>query len=154
VLILLEDVAEIDPRVLAVGALTESRRDELRLDSERVERLLAPSQVRMRSTLGDLSEGTQWWRALPPLGWVVTAPPPVQRIALAEALDQIRHAHLWSSLEDRRRAVAIARRVMHPLATRVDDVLARRYDWWLRRVGPALEQPAPEAPRGRAPSGA
>jgi hypothetical protein len=175
VLILLEDVAEIDPRVLAVGALTESRRDELRLDSERVERLLAPSQVRMRSTLGDLSEGTQWWRALPPLGWgdvsseahdrerlrderrledLVTAPPPVQRIALAEALDQIRHAHLWSSLEDRRRAVAIARRVMHPLATRVDDVLARRYDWWLRRVGPALEQPAPEAPRGRAPSGA
>jgi hypothetical protein len=85
---------------------------------------------------------------------MLVAPLPLQRIILAEALDQLRHAHLWSSVAERKRAVAIARRVLHPLATRVDEVLARRYGWWLRRVGPALERPAPDGARGRAPSGA
>jgi hypothetical protein len=44
--------------------------------------------------------------------------------------------------------------VLHPLASRVDETLARRYGWWLRRVGPALQHPTPETLRGRAPSGA
>jgi len=160
VLILVEDVRENDPRVLAVGALAESRRDELRLEPDEVARLLASG--------GDPAEELEWWRALPALGWkgvpsegqadewsyderlledLVIAPPPVQRIALAEGLDQIRHAHLWSSPADRQRAAAIARRVLHPLATRVDETLARRYGWWLRRVGPALERTAPDSPR-------
>ena len=163
VLILAEDLRERDARVLAVGALAESRLRELRADAGAVERILVSDD------LG--AEGLEWWRALPSLGWegvppegqthderlledLVAAPLPVQRATLSEALDQIRHAHLWTSPTQQRRAVAIARRVMHPLATRVDDTLARRYGWWLRRVGPALDRLEPEAARGRAPSSA
>jgi hypothetical protein len=184
VLILTDDVGEADPRVLAVGALAESRLSEFRVDTEVTERILASDGV------GD--DGIEWWRALPSLRWesvptegqadaqarsderavqevraqdervrderlledLVIATLPVQRVALSEALDQIRHAHLWKVLSQRRRAAAIARRVLHPLATRVDPTLARRYGWWLRRVGPALERPTTGAAKDRAPSGA
>jgi hypothetical protein len=174
VLILVEDVKEQDARVLAVGAMAESRRDDLRLGAEEAALVLASGE--------NPGEALAWWRALPALGWkgvhfvgradgrsdeseigghddrlledLVIAPLPVQRVALAEGLDQIRHAHLWSSASDRLRAAVLARRVLHPLAARVDGVLERRYEWWLRRVGSTFERRAQEGLRGRAPSGA
>jgi (p)ppGpp synthase/HD superfamily hydrolase len=54
----------------------------------------------------------------------------VQRIALAERLDQLRHAHLWPDPERRRRAHQEALSVYSPLAERASPKLARRYAWW------------------------
>lgn len=69
---------------------------------------------------------------------IVTAPVSVQRVILADALDVIRHAHLRPDRRERRRAVQLVERVFLPVAPRVHEVFARRFDWWLRRVGGAL----------------
>jgi len=147
-LILLQDVGERDPRVLAVGLLAESRELELRVDPEEVEAFGGP-------------EFAAWWRALPMPDWrgsgdgdalpdeelleaLVLAPEPIQRVALAEALDQVRHAHLWASPEERRRARELVEGVFGPVAPRVDPVLDRRFAWWRRRVGPGLDRSAPQ----------
>jgi hypothetical protein len=145
-LILMEDLAERDPRVVALGILAESRDLSVRVDPAQVDEVCGP-------------EATGWWRALPIPGWhgsedgsggdgvlsdgalleaLVVAPAPVQRVALAEALDQVRHAHLWESPEERRRALELVEGVFAPVAPRVDPVVDRRFAWWLRRVGPGL----------------
>lgn len=146
VLILVEDVMEVDPRVLAVGALAESRDLQLRASRSAAYTALQSFE------LGQ--EACVWWEGLPFPEWslaeghdetdgalleaLVTAERPVQRVVLAEALDQLRHAHRWDSPESRNRAAELAERVLHPIAARVHPNLARRYAWWTRRVGPAL----------------
>lgn len=69
---------------------------------------------------------------------IVTAPASVRRVTLADALDVIRHAHLRPDRREGRRAVELVERVFLPVAPRVHEVFARRFDWWLRRVGGAL----------------
>lgn len=152
VLILLADLGECDPEVLSVAALAESRRPELRATAEAA-----------RTVLG--AKGAALWAALPSLAWsgedgvaggegegsgspppedsfllesLVIAEPELRRIVLAEALDQLRHAHLWPEGPGRERAVALATGVFAPLATRTHPALERRFNWWVRRVAPAL----------------
>ena len=63
---------------------------------------------------------------------------PLLTVALAEALDQVRHLHVEPGRPALRRGAVLVRDVYRPLAHRVDPGgvgLARRYDWWLRRVG-------------------
>lgn len=144
-LILLEDVGERDPEVIAAGILAESRDLRLRVEPRDVEAL-------------GLAKAGVWWSALPAPDWgdardsdrdlalleaLVVAPVPVQRIVLAEALDQVRHAHLWRSRAQRRRARELVEGVFGPLAPRVDPVLDRRFTWWRRRVAPGIERAAP-----------
>jgi hypothetical protein len=141
-----EDLMEVDPRVLAVGALTESRDLHLRARG-------SAAFTALRSfELGE--EACGWWEGLPFPKWslaegdeetdgalleaLVTAEGPIQRVVLAEALDQLRHAHRWDSPASRNRAAQLAERVLHPVAARVHPNLARRYAWWIRRVGRAL----------------
>jgi hypothetical protein len=139
VLILASELGEADAEVLAIGAVAESRNLEFRLSPGQVSELLGPA-------------GGSRWRDLPEIGWegrgeegveelleaLVTADPLVQRIALAEALDQLRHAHLWSSAAERARAAVLAEKVFVPVAPRAHALLDRRFRWWSRRVGPAL----------------
>ena len=152
VLILLEDLGETDACVLAVGALAESRDQELRADPVDVAQALAGFADRAAETF-------QWWERLPTPLWrqevgaitmkpssdqdflerAVTAPEPLRRVVLSEALDHLRHAHLWPSKLDRARAVQLAERVLAPVADRTHPVLARRFAWWIRRVGPGLK---------------
>jgi len=155
VLILLSDMMEADPRVLAIGALTESREVALR-----VTRGVAIDALQ---SFEDDGEAQDWWRVLPSPNWtassgdaaeanqgfvelLVTAPVPLQQVVLAEALDQLRHAHLWESAEARVRAAELAVRVLHPLADRVHPVMARRYAWWTSRVGRGLLTPLSRDP--------
>ena len=91
----------------------------------------------------------EWWSALPEPDWrgsgspgdeellerFVTAPEVVLRVGLAEALDHLRHAHLWEARRERVRARELAERVFGPLAPRAHPVLERRFQWWIRRVG-------------------
>jgi hypothetical protein len=139
-LILLRDVGEVDPDVLAAGILAESRDVRLRVTGESAEEVLGARAFRFWERLPELD-----WTAAPDLPAaedgdgelleaLVTAEPAVQRIALSEALDQIRHAHLWAGAEERARAARVAGAVLAPAATRVHPVLARRFDWWVRRV--------------------
>jgi hypothetical protein len=152
VLILVEDVMEVDPRVLAVGALAESR--DLQLRASRSAAFTALRSFEFGQ------EACGWWEGLPFPEWslaeghdetdgtlleaLVTAEGAVQRVVLAEALDHLRHAHRWDSPESRNRAVELAERVLHPISARVHPNLARRYAWWTRRVGPALRSSSEE----------
>lgn len=63
---------------------------------------------------------------------LVVADDRVRRIALAERLDHLRHAHLWSDRDARRRAHEEAVAVYAPVADRTHPDLARRYAWWCR----------------------
>lgn len=147
-LILLDDFEEEDPAVVLAGLLAESRDLDLRLEESVAE-----------AVLGGVEGSLDIWQSLPRIRWRTDAPgeevvdaesdsllletlviasPEVQRVAMAEALDQLRHAHLWESAEDRRRAATLARKVMAPLAPRIHPTLERRIDWWVRRVSPGL----------------
>lgn len=145
VLILAADLEEAEVPVLALGALVESRDHALRVGEEVVEEVLG----------GDYPEVFEWWRTIPRPEWdpavadpeascgelleaIVTAPEPVQRVVLSEALDHLRHAHLWESTKARTRAVELATTVLAPAAGRTHPVLDRRYSWWVKRVAPGL----------------
>ena len=126
-LILLLDTQETRPGVLAAAMLTETGRSDLRVDPSRIELALGGAfgaDVRERvaavppTTADDLAER------------LVLAADDVQLVALAERLDYLRHAHLWSDVERRRAAHALATEVYAGLAHRVHPALARRYDAW------------------------
>jgi len=127
-LILLLDLEEWDADLLAAALFVESERPELAVGAERV-----------RDALGD---GVADWVAAVPspaaedlVERLILADEPVQRIVLAERLDHLRHAHLWTDLERRRAAHEGAVAVYAPLADRVHPTLARRYRWWCGMFG-------------------
>jgi len=155
VLILLSDLEERDPGALEAGALAESR--DVALRAEGAPPLPQPDWWGA-SDGGVAASGTGGDEAPTPEGGgpaaapgvlsdeelleaLVTASPRIQRLALAEALDQLRHAHLWSEARHRARAAALARGVFLPLAGRAHPILERRLGWWVRKVGPHLAAP-------------
>lgn len=121
-LILLIDLSECDATTLCAA---------IAFDSERPDWIPAEA-VKDDPDLAAVME------ALPPSGCddlaerLVVADAAVRRAALAERLDQLRHAHLWPEVEARRRAHQEAKAVYAPIAERTDPVLSRRYDWWCR----------------------
>jgi hypothetical protein len=127
VLILLGDVEEDDPGVLGAGALAESREMELRVGSAPA----LPLPDWGRGFGGEMSDSEL-------LEALITLPTDMQGVAMAEALDQLRHAHLWSDPAHRARAAALGQGVFLPLAPRVHPAMERRLRWWVRRVGPGL----------------
>lgn len=141
ILILLDDLDEDRPVALAAAALAESRDIPLRVSFDQA-RGWDEEAARLQEELPEVP-----WRAVDRedadavlLEELVTAPTQVRRIALAEALDQIRHAHLWERPGDRARAAELTRRVFAPTAERTHPTLARRFRWWERRVAPALSR--------------
>lgn len=131
VVVLLADVDEIRPASLAWAPVVESERPDLRVPPDRIEEVLGE---RSRARAAEV----------PPSGApglaerLVTADREVQLVALAERLDQLRHAHLWDDRERQRRAWAEARDVYLPVAARVHPVFERRYGWWCRKLEKAL----------------
>ena len=123
-LVLLLDVRETDPWVLAAAMGIDSQVPEHAPDPDRLDPRVR-SMVEQVPGAGaeDLAER------------LVVAPDPVRRAALAERLDHLRHAHLWPDLEARRRAHAEAEAIYAPVARRTHAALAHRYDWWCRMFG-------------------
>lgn len=152
VLILLDDLAERDGWMMSVGALAESRDLQLRVPDETVRELFLgsrPPGSEAGPGITTAGRALAWWEALPVPDWrgsgtprdddlvelLVSAPEAVLRLVLVEALDQLRHAHLWESRAERIRARELTERVFEPLAPRAHPVLDRRFAWWLRRIG-------------------
>ncbi len=145
-LLLLHDAGERDPVVLAAGVLSETR--DLALGAVAGELAVLsgwPGGEQAMALREQLPTGE--WRSDPGeeadaslLEALVLAGDAVLRIAVCEALDHLRHAHLWAEGHERARAVALAERVYGPLSSRVHPALSRRYAWWLRRVAPGLRR--------------
>jgi (p)ppGpp synthase/HD superfamily hydrolase len=130
VLILAVDAGVRDPLALGAGALLESERPELRVPAERV-------QAELGAALADWVGGVP----LPGEGVaeaLITAPPLVQMVALAERLDHCRHAKFWPDRAAQERILAEAVSVYGPVAERADDALARRFAHWSEAFGRAL----------------
>ncbi len=124
-LILLQDVEETDPTVLAAAMVVDSQRPAWAPGDAQVD---DPAVCALRDQV-------------PPSGSeelaerLVTADTMVRRVALAERLDHLRHAHLWPDMDARRRAHEEAVAVYTPIADRTDPVLSRRLHWWCRMFG-------------------
>lgn len=133
-LILMDDVGYDDPHGVATAILAESESPELACDPES-DRTGDPEGL-----VRALAEARQIPRMADEEGLaeaLVTAPEPVPVIALAEYLDQLRHLRLWADPDRVRARTATASRILVPFAARVHPVLARRFEWWVRRVGRA-----------------
>lgn len=124
-LILLQDVGETDADVLGAAMAVDSQTPDW-----------APNP-------GDLADpGVEALAlAVPPSGAedlaerLVVGDDRLRRVALAERLDHLRHAHLWPDLDARRAAHSEAAEVYARVAARTHPVLARRYAWWCRMFG-------------------
>ena len=153
VLILLEDVGLTDAGPLAAAALAESMDPELQVPTERVEEELGAEVARLRDWIPVPRGRGAGGKGPSLLEEFLAAPEPLQKGALAERLDQLRHLHIRA--RDQRqesgrgsgpageppwgRVAREAREVYLPLAHRVDPVLHRRYAWWCRKVGAQFE---------------
>jgi hypothetical protein len=133
-LILMDDVGFADPEGLAAAILSETESPDLACgpeasrpdDPEPLGYALAQAhRIPRMEDEEELAEA------------LVTAPEPIPVIALAEYLDQLRHLRLWADPARVRARGDTASRILVPFAGRVHPVLARRFEWWVRRVGPA-----------------
>ena len=125
VLVLLLDTEVREPALLAAAALAESEREALRVPSAAVAAALGEEVARVAGSVP--SSGSHGLAEV-----LVTAEEGVRLVALAERLDQVRHAHLWDDPERARRAHAEAVDVYGPVAERTHPVLARRFRAWCR----------------------
>lgn len=130
VLVQLRDVGPLPPEVLAATAVHETVDEDLRVGHEAV-----------RSELGDAVASLV--ASLPPPGdgrlaeRLVTLEEGARLAALAERLDQLRHAHLrpdldWRALHEEAGATWL------PVAERTHPRLADRYRHWHRAFGRRL----------------
>lgn len=132
-LVLMDDVGMADPVWLAAAILAETCSPELRWTPDR--ELTEADALR-----------EAWVRAasLPAMDdpelaeRLVTSPREAALVTLAEHLDQLRHLRLWAGAPTVRRATRAAQMVLLPVARREHPVLARRLEWWVRRVGTGL----------------
>lgn len=133
VLVLLHDVGDVPVEALCAAAVHESERADLRVSLDAVRRALA----------GDVAETVA---ALPLPGderlleRLVTLDRPSLLAALAERLDQLRHAHLrddpgwWRTIFDEAEAVWV------PVAERTHPRLSDRFGHWQRTFARRLEK--------------
>jgi (p)ppGpp synthase/HD superfamily hydrolase len=122
-LILMDDLGETDATVVAAASLVETEEERLSVSAARLPPVVGTEVALLVSIVPtpgaeDLAEK------------LVVAAPEVARVALAERLDQLRHAHLWEDMDRRRRAHREAEAVYMPVAERTHPTLARRYRWW------------------------
>ncbi len=65
---------------------------------------------------------------------LVSAPEPVVRVALAEQLDQLRHARLWAGHSTAQEVLDESRRLYLPVAERLGGDFGRRFRWLCSRL--------------------
>ena len=124
-LILLDDVGLADPVALAAAALLDTRRGDLEVKDRDLTEQLSPDVVAFRSAVPRSGTDTL-------LEDLLASEHEVVLVALAERLDQVRHAHQWDDLPEARAAHEEASEVYLKMAERTDARLATRYAHWCR----------------------
>ena len=126
VLILLRDVACVDPVTLAAAAVVESEDAALRIPPSIVLRVLGADVAALAEAV-PMPGGDELAYDL------VVAEERVRLVALAERLDHLRHGHLRDADHAWRAAVhREAMAVYLPMAQRTHPRLAQRYEHWGR----------------------
>ena len=125
VLILVRDVAHSDPLTLAASALLESETDALRVSARRISTEVGSDVVSALEQIPASGDEALVER-------LVMLPEALRLVALAERLDQLRHAHLhpdrawWAVIHEE------TTRAWLPVAERTHARLAQRYRHWQR----------------------
>lgn len=125
VLILVRDVGHAHAESLAVGALLESESESLRVASREVESEIGGQVARALAEIPAPGDERLVER-------LVLLPVTLRLAALAERLDQLRHAHLhpdqkwWATIHEE------VTRAWLPVAERTHERVAQRYRHWQR----------------------
>ena len=123
--ILLDDVGLADPVALAAAALLDTRRGDLEVSERELTEQLSPDVIAFRNAVPRSGSDTL-------LEDLLASEHDVVLVALAERLDQVRHAHLWGDLSEARTAHEEASEVYLKMAERTHTRLANRYAHWGR----------------------
>ena len=126
--ILLDDVGLADPIVLAAASILDTRRSDLEVGDRDATERLSPEVAAFRSVVPRAGSETL-------LEDFLASDQDVVLVALAERLDQVRHAHLWGDLPEARAAHEEACEVYMKMAERTHARLAARYRHWCRAFG-------------------
>ena len=127
-LILLDDVGLADPVVLAAASLLDTRRGDLEVGDRDATEHLSPEVTAFRSAVPRAGSDTL-------LEDLLASEHDVILVALAERLDQVRHAHLWGDLSEARSVHEEACEVYMKMAERTHARLAARFTHWGRAFG-------------------
>jgi (p)ppGpp synthase/HD superfamily hydrolase len=126
--ILLDDVGLADPVALAAASILDTRRGDLEVGDREATERLNPEVTAFRKAVPRAGSPTL-------LEDLLASEHDVVLVALAERLDQVRHAHLWGNLSEARVAHEEAREVYTKMAERTHARLAARYTHWGRAFG-------------------
>ena len=126
--VLLDDVGLADPVALAAACLLDTRRDHLELSDREVTEDVSPAVTAFRSAVPRSGSVTL-------LEDLLASERDHILVALAERLDQMRHAHLWGDLSEAQAAHQEASEVYLKMAERTHARLAARYTSWCRHFG-------------------
>lgn len=135
--ILLDDVGLADPLALAAACVLDTRRSDLEPPDREVTEHVSAAVVAFRSAVPRPGSATL-------LEDLLASAPEVALVALAERLDQVRHAHMWGDLEEARAAHQEASEVYLKMAERTHTRLATRYTHWCRAFSEGYLRNTPE----------
>ena len=123
--ILLDDVRLADPIALSAACLLDTRRNDLEVPDREVTQHVSPDVTAFRKVVPRSGSVTL-------LEDLLSSERDHVLVALAERLDQVRHAHLWGDLSEARSAHLEASEVYLKMAERTHARLAARYASWCR----------------------
>ena len=136
-LVLLDDVGLTDPLALAAACVLDTRRGDLEPPDREVTERVSADVTAFRSAVPRPGTVTL-------LEDLLGSEPDVVLVALAERLDQVRHAHMWGDLGEARAAHREAFEVYLKMAERVHARLAARYTHWCRAFSEGYLSNTPE----------
>ncbi len=128
VVVLLDDVGLADPVALAAASVLDTRRDDLEPPDSEVTEHVGAAVTAFRNAVPRSGSVTL-------LEDLLASEPHVVLVALAERLDQVRHAHMWGDLVEARAAHEEASGVYLKMAERAHARLAARDTQWCRAFG-------------------
>lgn len=123
--VLFDDVGLADPLALAAACVLDTRRGDLEPPDREVTANVSAAVTDFRSAVPRPGSVTL-------LEDLLASEPDVILVALAERLDQVRHAHMWGDLAEAREAHQEASEVYLKIAERTHALLATRYAHWCR----------------------
>ena len=136
--VLLDDVGLADPVALAAASVLDTRRDDLAPPDDEVTERVSAAVTAFRRAVPRSGSDTL-------LEDLLASEHDVVLVALAERLDQVRHAHMWGDLGEARTAHQEASEIYLKMAERAHSRLAARYTQWCRAFGERYLLNAPES---------